>query len=55
MECLSYANLCRTAALGRTHRRNVDPNDSEVVELHRSSLFYPDRYLGLGANVIECG
>lgn len=55
LECLSYANLCRTAALGRTHRRNVDPNDSEAVELHRGSLFYPHRCLGFATNVIECG
>lgn len=55
MQCLSYANLDRITALGRADRRNVDPIDSEVVELHRSSLFDRERYVGVGANVIQRG
>ncbi len=51
---LHYANIYRTSALGCTHRRSVDFDDSEAVELHRRSLFHPDRYIGLGANVIKC-
>ena len=52
---LNHANLCRTAALGGTDRRNIDPDDSQVVELHCRSLFHRDRYLGYGANVTQCG
>jgi len=52
---IRHANFYRGPALGGIDRGNLDPNDSEVVELHRSSLFYRDRYLGVGTNVIRCG
>jgi hypothetical protein len=48
---IRHANFYRGPALGGIDRGNLDPDDSEVVELHRSSLFYRDRYLGVGANM----
>ena len=51
---LSHANFHRTAAIGGADRGNIDPNDSEVVELHRSHLFDPDQHLGIGASVRLC-
>ena len=35
----SHANIHRTAALGGADRGNTDPDDSEVVELHRRDYF----------------
>lgn len=47
------ANLYRTAAIGGADRRNIDPDDSKVVELHRRHLFGRDRNFGTGANVTQ--
>jgi len=51
---LNHANIHRTAAIGGADRGNLDPNDSEVVELHRSHLFDRNQHLGIGPNVIMC-
>jgi len=45
------ANFYRGPALGGIDRGNLDPDDSEVVELHRRHLFDRDRHLGIGANM----
>ena len=47
----SDANLYRSAAIGSADRRNIDPNDSKIVELHRRHLLGRDRNFGTGANV----
>jgi len=49
---LSHANFHRTAAFGGADRGNIDTDDSEVVELHRSDLFDRDQHFGIGADVM---
>ena len=49
---LSHANLRRTTALGGADRGDIDPDDSEVVELHRRHLSDRHRHFGTGANVM---
>ena len=48
---IKHANVHRTAAIGGVDRGNIDPDDSEVVELHRRDLSDRDRHLGIGASV----
>ena len=48
---IRHANFHRAAALGGIDRGNIDPDDSEVVELHRRHLSNCNRHLGTGANV----
>lgn len=51
---LRHANVYRTAARGGVDRRNIDPDDSEIVKLHRRDLSDRDRHLRTGANVKRC-